>query len=56
MVVADPAAGPTTDAVIAFCRKHVSAYKVPRRVIFVDQLPLSPIGKVLKRRLRISLQ
>lgn len=43
---------PTRDAVVAHCREHLSAYKVPSSVIFVDELPKSPIGKILRRELR----
>lgn len=55
-IVIDPESDLTPEAVVAACRKNLSAYKVPRRVIFVDALPLSPIGKVLKRQLRETLQ
>jgi acyl-CoA synthetase (AMP-forming)/AMP-acid ligase II len=35
-----------------FCRAHIANYKVPRSVAFVDELPMSGAGKVLKRELR----
>jgi long-chain acyl-CoA synthetase len=35
----------------AWAKDHLAAYKYPRRVIFVDALPLGPSGKVLKREL-----
>ena len=50
IVAAAPA--PTTEAILAQCREHLSAYKVPRSVVFVDELPKSPIGKILRRQLR----
>jgi len=56
MIVPDAAADLTAESVIAFCRENVAAYKVPRKVVFMDQLPLSPAGKILKRELRKSLQ
>ncbi|HLC42116.1 MAG TPA: long-chain fatty acid--CoA ligase [Methylomirabilota bacterium] len=36
----------------AYCRGRLAAYKVPRAVAFLDQLPKSPAGKILKRVLR----
>jgi acyl-CoA synthetase (AMP-forming)/AMP-acid ligase II len=49
-----PAAGGQVDpeAVIAWCRDRMANYKVPRRVIVVDTLPLNASGKVLKYELR----
>ncbi|SFM94378.1 AMP-binding protein [Variovorax sp. OV329] len=46
------AAGLSTDELIAHCRAQLAAYKVPRRIEFVAQLPKSPVGKVLRRLLR----
>ncbi len=37
------------------CRSRLAAYKVPRRVVVVDDLPRSLIGKVLRRQVRESL-
>jgi long-chain acyl-CoA synthetase len=37
---------------VAHCREHLAAYKVPSQIIFVDELPKSPIGKILRRELR----
>jgi long-chain acyl-CoA synthetase len=36
----------------AFCRERMASYKVPRRIHFVDAIPKSPTGKILKRILR----
>ena len=44
----------TEDAVIGHCRKAIAHFKAPKRVIFVDNLPKNPSGKVLKRDLRRS--
>jgi acyl-CoA synthetase (AMP-forming)/AMP-acid ligase II len=41
-----------SDGIIAFCRRHLSGYKTPRSVEFVDALPKSPQGKILKRELK----
>jgi long-chain acyl-CoA synthetase len=43
---------PSEADVIAHCRKSLAAYKVPSSVQFVDELPKSPIGKILRRELR----
>jgi len=40
--------------VIAHCRLHLTAYKVPKIVEFFDDLPKSNVGKVLRRALRTS--
>jgi len=37
---------------LEFCRTHLTAYKVPKLVEFRDELPMSPIGKVLRKELR----
>jgi long-chain acyl-CoA synthetase len=43
------------DAVRQHCRSTVAAYKVPRRVVAVDDLPRSQIGKVLRKQVRDAL-
>jgi len=40
------------DALIAFCKERMAAYKYPRRVEFVDELPKTASGKILRRELR----
>ncbi|MCP4444456.1 MAG: long-chain fatty acid--CoA ligase [Myxococcales bacterium] len=40
------------DAVVAYCKERVAAYKYPRIVEFLDALPKGPTGKILKRELR----
>jgi long-chain acyl-CoA synthetase len=46
------APAPSKEAVIAHCRSNLAAYKIPQDVFFVDELPKSPIGKILRRKLR----
>ncbi len=36
----------------AHCREQLTAYKVPRDVVFADELPKSAVGKILRRELR----
>ena len=38
--------------VVTFCRKELTGYKVPKIVRFVDALPKSTVGKILRRELR----
>lgn len=40
------------EEIIAYCRENLSAYKVPRIVEFIEEMPLGPSGKILKRKLR----
>ncbi len=51
-VVKAPAATLNAEAVIAHCRTMMAGYKVPRIVQFVDDLPKSTVGKILRRELR----
>ena len=43
------------DAVRAACRSRLAAYKLPRRVVVVPELPRNAMGKVEKARLRALL-
>jgi acyl-CoA synthetase (AMP-forming)/AMP-acid ligase II len=42
----------TAEELLAFARERIAGYKVPKSVDFVDSLPRTPAGKVLKRQLR----
>ena len=46
------APAPSIETIVAHCRETLSAYKVPTSIMFVDELPKSPIGKILRRELR----
>lgn len=54
-VVAVPGATIDESDVRDFCRGILTPYKVPRRVVVVDELPKSMIGKVLRRQVRDRL-
>ena len=46
----DPAL--TEGDIRAYCKDNLTGYKIPRRVVFRDSLPKTPVGKVLRRELR----
>lgn len=53
-VVLRPGEALSEDAVVAHCRVQLAAYKVPRVVSFVESLPKSTVGKILRRELRAA--
>ncbi len=55
-VIPKPGAAPDAAEIIAWCRKEMANYKVPRRVAFVDAFPLNAAGKVLKTELRARVR
>jgi long-chain acyl-CoA synthetase len=55
VVTTEPGAEVDVEDVRARCRSDLAAYKVPRRVLVVDELPRSQIGKVLRKQVRDSL-
>jgi acyl-CoA synthetase (AMP-forming)/AMP-acid ligase II len=54
-VVLHPGADGDGDVLRAFALGHLADYKVPRRWVFVDQLPRNPTGKVIKPALKAQL-
>ncbi len=38
--------------VMDFCRGKIAGYKIPRSVVFTDELPYSPVGKMLRQKIR----
>jgi crotonobetaine/carnitine-CoA ligase len=56
-VMARGDAGPDLDqAVLALCRERLSDFKVPRRVLVVEELPRSTLNKIAKAELRRQLE
>ena len=51
-VIKDQDAQVSASELIRFCKARLAHYKVPREVEFVEELPLSSTGKVLRRVLR----
>jgi long-chain acyl-CoA synthetase len=50
-VVLKPGASAKPAEIIAFCKEHLAAYKAPREVQFVDDLPKTSTGKIMRREL-----
>ncbi len=46
----------TQDAVLAHCRKLLTDYKIPKSIIFRDELPRSPVGKILRKDLKAEVK
>ncbi|MCP4668712.1 MAG: long-chain fatty acid--CoA ligase, partial [Deltaproteobacteria bacterium] len=51
-IVLKPGEALTEEEVVSFCKEKLAAYKVPKLVEFMDELPKSVIGKVMRRTLR----
>lgn len=51
-VVLKPGMEATADEIIAYCKENLVKYKVPKYVEFVDDLPKSAIGKILRKEIR----
>ncbi len=50
-VVLKPGQTATEDDIRAWCKERMAAYKVPKQVAFMDELPKSNVGKILRREL-----
>lgn len=54
-VVLKPGESVSEEALLEHLRAHLARYKVPKSVVFLEALPLSGMGKILKRELRDEL-
>ncbi len=54
LVVLESGAQATAQDIIDYCGKHMAGYKKPKSVEFVDALPVSSYGKVMRREIRES--
>ena len=52
VIVPAPGAALDAEGMIAHCRDRIGGYKIPRRMAFVDEMPKSAMGKILKTELR----
>jgi long-chain acyl-CoA synthetase len=51
-IMVKPGSRVTGEALIAHCREHLAAYKVPRAIQFVDSVPMTASGKIMRRMLK----
>ena len=51
-IVPKPGQDIMMEEIILFCKERMAGYKVPKKIFVVAELPMSPTGKVLKRKLR----
>jgi long-chain acyl-CoA synthetase len=54
-VVVEPGVSVEEDDIIRHCEAHLARYKCPQKVMFVDEIPHSATGKVLRKELRSAL-
>ncbi|MDX9760104.1 MAG: long-chain fatty acid--CoA ligase [Bacteroidota bacterium] len=51
-IVRRPDATAEVEDILEFCRVNLAKYKIPKYVVFLDELPVSDSGKILKKQLR----
>ena len=56
VVKARSGANPTDEDLIQFCRSRLASFKVPKAIVFREDLPKNPSGKILKRQLRAEIE
>ncbi len=54
-IVTNKQAPASEDEIVSYCLKEMANVKVPSNIIFVDEIPRTPTGKILKRELRERL-
>jgi long-chain acyl-CoA synthetase len=52
VVALHPGSDLSAEDLIGYCRERLAAYKYPREIRFVGELPKGPSGKILKSALR----
>lgn len=52
VVVLRQGVGATEQQLIDFCKRQLAGYKCPKKVVFLNQLPKSAVGKILRRELK----
>jgi len=53
-VIPKPGMSVVPDEIVKLCKDHLAGYKVPKKVIILDELPKNASGKILKKELRVT--
>ena len=51
-IVPYPGSEPTAEELRQYCQEKLADYKVPKQFVFRDQLPMTPVGKIMKAKLK----
>ena len=51
VLVIKPSASITDQDVFSYCKEHLADFKTPKIVEFIDEIPKSPLGKILRKAL-----
>jgi long-chain acyl-CoA synthetase len=51
-VVLKPGEKLSEEEIVGYCRDRLAAYKVPKKIEFLESLPKSAIGKILRREIK----
>ena len=51
-IILEEGAQATPKELMEYCKDHLAHYKVPRKIGFVKEYPISQTGKILRRELR----
>lgn len=55
-IVPNPGKTITEQELVAYCKTHLASYKIPKKFLFMDELPRSTSGKILKDHLKETLK
>jgi fatty-acyl-CoA synthase len=51
-IIPKPGEDLTEEEIKAYCKEHLADYKVPKQIVFREELPLTPVGKIMKSKLK----
>jgi fatty-acyl-CoA synthase len=55
-IIPKPGEKLTEEEIKAYCRIRLADYKIPRQIVFRSELPLTPVGKIMKSKLKEEIQ